>query len=137
MARDTGIEFDTLRFGQRERVGFQALLDRVEQFYLLGSRQTFYLISQISHRLLTLARLPRPRKYCNRLSEPGIPFLYTTRGRASKIIHDQAVPAVPNVRDNVDSAFFKPVMRAGFCISDADQRHKRHGGLGRRSSRAA
>jgi len=51
MARDAGIELDTLRFGQRERVGFQAFPDRVQQVYLLGSRQTFYLISQITHRL--------------------------------------------------------------------------------------
>jgi len=49
MMLDAIIQLGALRVGQGQRIGFQALLGRIQQFRLFSGGEAFYLISQIAH----------------------------------------------------------------------------------------
>jgi hypothetical protein len=62
MALDAVIKFRPLRVGQRYRVRFQALPNRIQQFCFLRWGEIVYLASKIAHTHITVARFLRTSK---------------------------------------------------------------------------
>jgi hypothetical protein len=62
MPGDAVIKLCPLRVRQRQRVGFQAFPDGIQQFRLFRSGEAIYLTSQIAHTPITLARFFRSGK---------------------------------------------------------------------------
>lgn len=56
MPSDAVIKLRPLRIRQRCRVRFQVFPDRIQQFCLLCMGEAIYLVSQIAHMFITLAR---------------------------------------------------------------------------------
>jgi len=49
MPLDAVVKLRSLRVRQRQRVGFQAFPNCIQQFRFLGGGESFYLLSQIAH----------------------------------------------------------------------------------------